>query len=295
MDLIVDYAIDALSLGVLYAILALGVGLIFGIVGLVNFAHGAYITVAGYMMIVVLDLPWPIAIAALLAVGVVLAIATDRIAFRPLRNADGSTLMVTSFNVAFLIQSLIISFESSGPKSVDVWPVTTERLTIAGVDVSALELIMLGTGAILLTALWLFLTRSRTGLAMRAAAEDFEVLRLLGGSADRVISVAFGVSGALAAVAGILLVARTATVDPTTGVNPVLIGFVATVIGGLGNVFGAAIGGFLLGVLTVILQVALPPHLAGYREAFLFAIVIGLLVLRPSGLLVAPGGAARQV
>jgi branched-chain amino acid transport system permease protein len=295
VTLVLEYVADAISLGILYALLALGVGLIFGIMGLVNFAHGAYITVAAYMLFAFIDLPWPATIALVLLSGMVLALMTERVAFRPLRGADGSTLMITSFTVSFLVQSLIIAFAGSGPKSVDIWPVTSESLSLGGVDFGALDLIMLGTGIVLLGGLWLFLTRTRSGLTMRAAAADFEMLRLLGGRADRVVSTAFVISGLLAAVAGILLVSKTATVSPVTGINPVLIGFVATVIGGLNSVFGAAVGGFLLGALTVVLQVVLPDSLVPYREAFLFAVVIALLIVQPQGLMGSRAAMERQV
>ena len=295
MSLVLEYAVDALSLGVLYAILALGIGLIFGIMGLVNFAYGAYITVAAYMLFAFIDLPWPVTIALVLASGIVLAVVTERVAFRPLREADGSTLMITSFVVAFLIQSLIVAFAGSGPKSVEIWEVTSKPLALGGIDFGVLDLINVGVGIALLGGLWLYLTRTRSGLTMRAAAADFEMLRLLGGRADRVVSTAFGISGLMAAVAGILLVSKTATVSPTVGINPVLIAFVATVIGGLGSVFGAAVGGFLLGTLTVLLQVALPDSLAAYREAFVFAVVIALLIMRPQGLMGQAAAAERQV
>lgn len=295
MTLFLEYAADAISLGILYAILALGVGLIFGIMGLVNFAHGAYITIGAYVLFASIEMAWPLTVAAVVLSGVVLAMLTERVAFRPLRGADGTTLMITSFTVAFLIQSLIVAFAGSGPKSVAIWPVMSEPLSLGGIDIGALDAIMVGVGAILMGGLWLFLGRTRSGLTMRAAATDFEMLRLLGGRADRVVTTAFAISGLLAAVAGILLVSKTATVSPTSGINPVLIGFVATVIGGLGSVSGAALGGFLLGSLTVLLQVALPDSLAAYRDAFVFGIVIALLLLRPQGLMGQRIALERQV
>lgn len=295
MTLFLEYAADAISLGILYAILALGVGLIFGIMGLVNFAHGAYITIGAYVLFASIEMAWPLTVAAVVLSGVVLAMLTERVAFRPLRGADGTTLMITSFTVAFLIQSLIVAFAGSGPKSVAIWPVMSDPLSLGGIDIGALDAIMVGVGAILMGGLWLFLGRTRSGLTMRAAATDFEMLRLLGGRADRVVTTAFAISGLLAAVAGILLVSKTATVSPTSGINPVLIGFVATVIGGLGSVSGAALGGFLLGSLTVLLQVALPDSLAAYRDAFVFGIVIALLLLRPQGLMGQRIALERQV
>jgi len=292
---IAQYVVNGLSLGALDALLALGVGLIFGVMRLVNFAQGAYIMLAGYVLFFTISAPWAVVIPLTLAAGVVLALVTERIAFRPLRGADGSTLMVASFAVAFLIQSLMVTIEGSGPKSIPIWPVMSDSVTLFGVRIAVLDLISIGTSACLLTGLWLFLTRTRTGLAMRAAAEDFEMLRFLGGRADRVIAVAFALSGLLAAIAGILLFSQTAVVEPGAGTNAVLIAFVATVIGGLGSVLGAALGGFSLGVLTTALQAALPPGLSVYRDAFVFGIVIALLVFRPQGLLGNRADAQRVV
>jgi len=295
MTEVAQYVVNGLSLGALDALLALGVGLIFGVMRLVNFAQGAYIMFAGYVLFFTISAPWAVVIPLTLAAGVVLALVTERVAFRPLRNADGSTLMIASFSVAFLVQSIMVAVEGSGSKSIAIWPLMSDSLNLVGVRVPVLDVISIGVSACLLTGLWLFLTRTRTGLAMRAAAEDFEMLRLLGGRANRVIAVAFAISGALAAIAGILLFSKTAVVDPTAGTNPVLIGFVATVIGGLGSVLGAALGGFSLGVLTTALQATLPPGLSSYRDAFVFGIVIALLVFRPQGLLGNRADAQRVV
>jgi branched-chain amino acid transport system permease protein len=132
----------------------------------------------------------------------------------------------------------------------------------------------------------LFLRKASLGVQMRAAAEDFEVARLLGVRANRVIAAAFALSGLLAGVASILLVGTTGSVTPTMGVTPVLIAFIATVMGGMGSLIGAVIGGFVLGALTVVLQIALPLQLRGYRDAFAFGTVLLILLVRPQGLIV---------
>lgn len=295
MHVYVNYAIDAVSLGMLDAILALGIGLIFGIMKLVNFAHGSLLLASAYGLFFLISLPWPLAIFVVTAITVCLALTIERVAFRPLRGADGSTLLITSFTVAYLIQSLLISFEGSGSRAVPVWPWTSQFVSISGVDVPKLDFLMLGTGLLLLLGLWLFLKKTSTGLAMRAAAEDFQMLRLVGGKANRVVAAAFAISGLLAAVAGLLLLAKTAIVDPNFGVNPVLIGFVATVIGGLGSLTGALIGGFTIGVLATVLQATLPHGMSTYRDAFLFGIVIALLVFRPRGLLGTRAAFQREV
>ncbi|HEY1689105.1 MAG TPA: branched-chain amino acid ABC transporter permease [Solirubrobacteraceae bacterium] len=295
MKEVVQYVIDGISLGALDALLALGVGLIFGVMRLVNFAQGAYIMLAGYVLFFTISASWAVVIPLTLLAGIAIAIITERVAFRPLRGADGSTLMVASFSVAFLIQSIMITIEGSGPKSIPIWSFVSESIKVIGLQIPVLDLISIGVSACLIVGLWLFLTRTRTGLAMRAAAEDFQMLRLLGGRATRVIAVAFALSGLLAAIAGVLLFSQTAVVGPEVGTDAVLIGFVATVIGGLGSVQGAALGGFLLGALTTALQATLPNGLSAYRDAFVFGAVIALLVFRPQGLLGNRADAERVV
>jgi len=295
MTEVAQYVVNGISLGALYALLALGVGLIFGVMNLVNFAQGAYIMLAGYVLFFTIEAPWAVVIPLVVVAGVVIALVTERIAFRPLRGADGSTRMVASFALAFLAQSIVVAIEGSAPKAIPIWSLMSESIVVLDVRIPVLDLITIGASTCLLTGLWLFLTRTRTGLAMRAAAEDFEMLRLLGGRADRVIAVAFAISGVLAAIAAVLLFSKTAVVDPTAGTNPVLIAFVATVIGGLGSILGAALGGFSLGVLTTALQATLPAGLSSYRDAFVFGIVIALLVFRPQGLLGDRAEAQRAV
>jgi branched-chain amino acid transport system permease protein len=161
-----------------------------------------------------------------------------------------------------------------------------KSISIGSLSFSSLDLITVFLVIVLLGGLATFLQRTTVGVQMRAAAENFTTARLVGVKADRVIAVAFVLSGFSAAVAAILLVAQRGTATPTMGTGPVLIAFVATIIGGLGSLYGAAFGGMLLGVLTVLLQVVLPDSLAPYREVFLYAGVLAVLLVRPEGLVV---------
>ena len=149
-----------------------------------------------------------------------------------------------------------------------------------------LDVLAVGSTVTIVVALGLFLSRTAIGVQMRAAAENFTTARLMGVQANTVIATAFALSGLLAAVASMFLVAQTGIVEPSMGLAPVLAAFVATIIGGLGSVPGAVLGGYLLGAITVALQVALPLNLRPYRDAFVFAAVIAILILRPQGLLV---------
>jgi branched-chain amino acid transport system permease protein len=279
-----QHVVDAISLGSLDAMLALGIALVFGVMHLVNFAHGELVMIGGFTIFLTAALPWPLIVIIVLAAVALAALLMERIAFRPVRSADPTTLLVTSFAVSILLQSVAAIIWGRRAKGVDFASGLSEPVTIFGTRIAIVDLVAIGVGVALVTGLALFLTRTATGTAMRAAAEDFTMARLLGVSANRVIAAAFAMSGILAAAAALLLVASTGTVQANMGLQPVLIGFVATVIGGVGSLVGAALGGFVLGALTVTMQVTLPLDARGYRDAAVFAIVILILLVRPSGL-----------
>lgn len=286
MSSVIQHLIDAVSLGSLYALLALGVALIFGIMNLINFAYGELIMIGAFALYALHGLPWPLQLAGCLLVTVLASLAMDRLAFRPFRGASAPVLLVTSFALSFALQSLATVIYGSRAKGIALPGFFSESITIGSVSFSSLNLITVALVAVMLFGLANFLRRSAVGVQMRAAAENFGTARLVGVKADRVIGVAFALSGLSAAVAAILIVAQRGTVTPTIGAGPVLIAFVATIIGGLGSLYGAAFGGMLLGVLTVLLQVALPDGLVPYRDAFLYAGVIIVLLARPQGLVV---------
>ena len=285
----VQILIDAISVGGLYALTALGIGLIFSVMRLANFAHAEFVTVAAYTLFALSGQPVIMGIAASVLVAIALAVLTERIAFRPLRGADSATLLISSFAVSMFLQKLLIFAVGSRPKALDPLPMLSQPIVIGNVQVSALKLVTIAVCVVLLAALTLFLKKTRFGLEMRAAAENFTMARLLGVRANAVIAVAFALSGVLAAVVAVLFAAQTGFVQPRLGVQLVIVAFVATVIGGLGNLFGAAVGGFFVGAVATLLQAFLPPELRPFREAFLFIVVILVLLVRPQGLFPARG------
>jgi branched-chain amino acid transport system permease protein len=289
MQMIIQVLADAFSLGGLYALTALGIGLIFSVMRLANFAHAEFVTVGAYVLFALSDQPLVIGIAASVLVTVALAMLTERLAFRPLRNADPATMLIASFSVSMFLQRLLVFLVGSRIKTLDPLPMLGQAVTVGGVQVSALKLVTILVCVVLLAGLTLFLKKTRFGLQMRAAAENFTMSRLVGVRANAVIAAAFALSGVLAAVVALLFAAQTGFVQPRFGVQLVIIAFVATVIGGLGNLLGAAVGGFLVGVVSILLQAFLPPQLRPFREAFLFAVVILVLLVRPQGLFPARG------
>lgn len=287
----VQYAINALSLGALYALIALGIALIFGVMGFINFAYGELIMVGGYVLVYMGTESVALVIAATLGIVVVAALLQERIAFRPLRDADPTTLLIAAFAVSFFMQNLANLTVGARAQAVAVPPWVFGTIEAGSLVISKLSLAALVVTPVLLTGFWLVLKKTAIGIEMRAAAEDFETARLLGVRANRVIAVAFALSGILAGAASVLFVAQVGVVSPAIGLAPALIGFIATVIGGLRSLPGAALGAFLLGAATVLLDTFLPPDLRSFRDAFLFTGVIAMLLVRPEGLLGRPAGA----
>ena len=289
MTLFLQIAVDALSLGGLYALTALGIGLIFSVMRLANFAHAELVTCGAYALFALSGHPVVIAVAGSVVVAMMLAVLTERAAFRPLRAADPTTMMIASFTVSMLIQKLLVFAVGSRPKPLDPLPALSATVNLGGVQVSLLKLVTIAVTLALLVLLTLFLRRTALGLQMRAAAENFTMSRLVGVRANRVIVMAFVLSGALAAVVALLFSAQSGFVQPRLGLPIVITAFVATVIGGLGSLPGAVAGGFLVGIVSTLLQAFLPADLRPFREAFLFAAVIAVLLWRPNGLFPARG------
>lgn len=285
--------IDALALGSLYALIALGVTLVYTVIGMMNFAHGEFIMLAAYGLYVFSGLPFAGAVLAAVLTGIAIALLAERVAFRPVRGADLSAQLVTSLAVAAILQNVVTVAVDARAQSVETPASLSESTQVAGLSVPNLEFVTIGLTAIVLGGLGWMLYRTRTGLAMRAAAENFEMARLLGIGADRVIAVAFAISGALAAAVGVLLVMQTGQVSPTMGLTPVLVGFVAVVIGGFGRMVGAVAGGLLLGALAALLGAYLPDGLVPFRDAIVFTFPVLILIFRPHGLLGGEIGRAR--
>jgi branched-chain amino acid transport system permease protein len=292
----IQLAVDALSLGSQYALVALGIGLIFGIMRMINFAHGDLIMLGAYALVVpttadvaaplIGKLPAVALIAAIIAITACAGILTERFAFRPLRRreADGATLLISSFAVSYLIQSIVLFVHTGRPKSVSIFAELTRQMEIGGVRVALVDVVTIGVTALLLLAMVVFLRRVRWGIEIRAATEDFIMARILGVRADAVIALAFAIAGGLAGILSLLYVAKTGVLDFRMGVPLAIAGFVGTVIGGMGSLVGAVLGGLFLGVASSLLQALLPEVLRPGRDAFLYGLVIFVLVVRPQGL-----------
>jgi branched-chain amino acid transport system permease protein len=209
----------------------------------------------------------------------------ERVAFRTLRQANPATLLIASFALSYLLQHVALLIFGSRAMGIDFLSQLNESIELGGLRVPRLEIATVLVTVLLLGLLTLFFRRSAIGVQMRAAAEDFDMARLVGVRADRVIAVAFALSGILAGFVSLYVVAQGGSVSYKMGVNIVLVAFVASVIGGIGSLTGAALGGFLLGIVSVALQAFLPEGWRPYRDAFVFLLFIAFLLWRPQGLL----------
>ncbi|MGH6933065.1 MAG: branched-chain amino acid ABC transporter permease [Dongiaceae bacterium] len=291
---LLQVAIDALALGSIYALTALGIGLIFGVMRLINFAHGDLIMAGGYALIVpsgaaaatlfIGAWPAPLLVAGITLIVVLLALACERLAFRPVRRAAPSVLLITSFAVSYFLQNAVIMIYGGRPKAVNLWQGLMEPIMLGGVRIPELQLITIVVTLTLLILLVLFLKRTAIGVAMRAASEDFRMARLLGVRANRVIAAAFAISGVLATAVSLLVISQNGVLSFHMGVPLVLFAFVATVVGGMGSIVGAVLGGFVVGITSVVFQVVLPIEWRPNRDVWVYGMILLVLLLRPTGL-----------
>ena len=290
-----QFTIDVLSLGGAYALMALGLVIVYGILRLVNFAYGELIMVAGYTMFLVSGsaLPWLVMAACALIMAMVAGVATDYIAFRPVRAKSVTAVLITSFAFSTLLQNAAQLFISPRPRTVPLPELFSQTVEIAGVVTPARNLITIAV-AVSMLGLFAWLMRvTILGIAMRAAATHFTMARMLGVPANLIISSAFAISGLLAGVVALLWIGRIGTVVPGIGLEPLLVAFIATVIGGMRSLVGAVVGGFLLALIDTSLNYTLPQDLLKFRDAFTFSLVIAILLWRPEGLIKGPASGQR--
>ncbi|MFQ5341237.1 MAG: branched-chain amino acid ABC transporter permease [Anaerolineae bacterium] len=287
-EYVTQQLINALSAGSVYALIAVGLAMVFGILRLVNFAHGDLMMVGAYFALFLLTAGvnfWVVLLATMVAVAMA-GVIMERVAYRPIRGAADVAMLLTSFAVTIFLENGVILTLSSRSRPLPVPDFLTRvyhphgNLFIPAVNVWAM--IAAVVSMVLLT---LFVTRTTIGLSMRAAAEDLMAAELMGININTVVAVAFAIGSAMAAVAGLIWGVRAGKVDPFMGFYPVLKAFVASVIGGFGTIPGAVVGGYALGILEIMLQALLPTALSPYRDAFVFIVLIIILLVRPNGIL----------
>ncbi|HWJ33110.1 MAG TPA: branched-chain amino acid ABC transporter permease [Gaiellaceae bacterium] len=277
---------DAFGLGGLYALMAVGIGLVFGVLRLVNFAYGQLVMAGAYSLAFAYEHGWPVWTGILLCFGVVVAlsIAMDWAVFRPLRGQSPAVMLVATFAVAFLLQSIALLWFGSLGKIAASLSSLNQPWTISGVDIRKISVVATAVAAGCLLVLVLLLARTSAGLHMRAAATDFATARLLGVRANRVISAAVLVSGLLAATVAVMMTVQTPLVTPDFALRDTILVLAGVVLGGMNRLVSATLGGFAIGFASGFLGGALPTNQSQYLPSFLFAAVIVVLLIRPGGL-----------
>ena len=284
---ILQFVLDVLSLGSLYALMALGLVIVYGILKLVNFAYGELVMVAGYTLYLLNATPFPW--LAMASVAILMAIAagvlTEFVAFKPVRAKSVTAVLITSFAFSTLLQNAALLFISPRARNVPLPDIFTRSVEILGVVIPIRNLITIACAFLMLFLFSLALKRTVLGLALRAAASQFRMARMVGIPANMIISLAFAISGLFAGVVAILWLGRIGSVVPGIGLEPLLVAFIATVIGGMRSLVGAVVGGYLLALIDVSFNYSLSQQLLHFRDAFTFTFVILILLFRPSGLI----------
>jgi branched-chain amino acid transport system permease protein len=292
LELFIQNLFNALTVGSLYALIAIGYSMVYGILRFINFAHGDVFMVGAYLIffgVTVAHMPWPLAAITAIAAASALGILVDRIAYRPLREAPRISALISAIGVSFLLENLGLVVFTGLPRPAvqPAWmvdPITISLGATGSIRILPLSfLVPLVTLALVMGLLWV-VNHTRPGLAMRAISRDIETTRLLGVSVDRIIALTFGLGSALAAAAGIMWAMRYPQIHPFMGVFPGFKAFIAAVVGGIGSIRGAVMGGLLLGTVE-IMAVAFNPTLSGYRDAFAFILLIVILLFKPTGLM----------
>lgn len=290
-----QHLVDALSIGSTYALLALGLTLLFSVMGLINFAYGDLIVWCGYGLSVVeahgISFWWAIPLVVVFAT--ILSVAIWFLAFRPFEHAPPITLLLTSFGVALVLEAGALLIFGPDPKAYAV-PSTLNRIwTLGGVRFPLLELATIAASGIVVALLAVLLRRTMLGTEILATAENRSVAQLLGIRPNRVVMIAFAISGVIAGVVAVLELPRLGAVTSQTGLSPTIEAFVAIILGGLGSIRGAVFGGLALGALETASAAWLPSHWNPYQQALVFVLVATLVSLRPGGLAGAVAEATR--
>lgn len=282
MELILSTLINGLSLGGIYAMIALGYTMVYGIAKMLNFAHGDIIMVGGYVIYVFMALHNPLlAIVMAVICCVILGIVIEKVAYKPLRGASPLAVLITAIGVSYLLQSLAQIIFGSANKMVTVYEFGS--IKIMGISIQVSALVTLAVTVVVMVVLTLFIKYTRTGRAMVAVSEDKGAAQLMGINVNKIITITFAIGSALAALAGLFYLLKAPSISSTLGAMPGIKAFTAAVIGGIGSIPGAMLGGILLGVVECISYKI--TAIAPYTDAIEFSILIIILLVKPTGFL----------
>ncbi len=289
--------VDAVSLGAIYALMAVGIGLVFGVMRLVNFAYGQLIMAGAFALAFSSDHDWPVAVGIVLCFAVVLALslAMERVVFRPLRTQSAAVMLIATFAVAFLLQSIALLWFGPLGKTATSLVQLNRPVEIGGVEIRKITIVAIVTAVVCLLLLLALLNRTSLGLHMRAAAIDSQTARLLGVRANLVSTASVLIAGALAAVVAVMLTVQYPTVTPTFALQDTILVLAGVVVGGMTRLLSATLGGFLIGYVSGVLGGALPSQQSQYLPSLVFGLVILVLLVRPDGLFTRGRGLVERV
>ena len=282
----ISYLVNGISLGSVYAIIALGYTMVYGIAKMLNFAHGDVIMIGGFVGFTTVSgmgLPPVIGILISVAACTVLGVVIERIAYKPLRGASKLAVLITAIGVSYFLQNVALLIYGANTKSFTS-VVTIPPLSLAGgaLVISGETMVTIAACIVIMAVLSAFIKYSKSGRAMLAVSEDSGAAQLMGVNVNATIALTFAIGSALAAIAGVLLCSAYPSLTPYTGAMPGIKAFVAAVFGGIGSIPGAFIGGILLGVIEILGKAYISSQLA---DAIVFAVLIVVLLVKPTGLL----------
>ena len=276
------YLLAGISVGGQYALIAIGYSMVYGILRLINFAHGDIFMVAGLMMVYAsASMPFYASIPLTLALTVALGFAVERIAYKPLRTAPRMSVMISAIGVSYLLQNIALYVTGGLSKEYPAIPWLSDSVVVLGATTKRVTVITPILTIVLIVLLVLLINHTKVGMGMRAVSKDFETSLLMGIQIDSVISVTFIIGSFLAAVGSLLFFSNYTGVTPTVGAIPGIKAFIAAVFGGIGSVPGAVIGAFIIGICENIIKAL---HLTTFSDAFTFALLIVILIFKPTGL-----------
>ena len=281
-----SYLINGISLGSIYAIIALGYTMVYGIARMLNFAHGDIIMVGGFAIFTIVStmgLPPFLGILVAVAVCTVLGVTIERVAYRPLRGASSLAVLITAIGVSYLLQNMaLLIFGSNARQFTSVVTLPNLKLADGALTISSVTIVTIISCIVIMAALTSFINKTKIGQAMLAVSEDNGAATLMGIDVNRTIAITFAIGSALAAIAGALLCSTYPSLTPYTGSMPGIKAFVAAVLGGIGSVPGAMLGGILLGIIESLSKAYISTQLA---DAIVFGVLIVVLLVKPTGLL----------
>ena len=285
------YLVSGISLGSIYAIIALGYTMVYGIAKMLNFAHGDVIMIGGYVSFLAaknLGVSPLLSVLIAMAVCTLLGVTIEGLAYRPLRQSASLAVLITAIGMSYLLQNIALMIWGANPKSFPTTFINSTSIHLGKINISSATLITILVSIVIMVLLTLFTSKTKLGKAMRCVSEDRGAAELMGINVNRTISLTFAIGSALAAIAGILLCSSYPILQPTTGSMPGIKAFTAAVFGGIGSIPGAMLGGVLLGIIEILGKAYVSTELG---DAIVFAVLIIVLLVRPTGLL---GKAVRE-